>query len=206
MVSSIKSSKITIAFFLVITMICAPLSGCLDPNNEKLTADDLLINLNSNEEGQSGFFQNIEFQAKSAMSIYIPYLIEDEITGYVQNSTVIDLSKRDVVELSILVPPRAVSMIFFIGEENREYWPIRSQDESWSSWLIRGGAEEGVGNGIQRVSAENNNSYDSVNNSVTTGGPVISKSISIFIFSLETIGLLIVTALLVSLLINAIKS
>ena len=97
-------------------MICAPLSGCLDPDNEKLTADDLLINLNSNEEGQSGFFQNIEFQAKSAMSIYIPYLIEDEITGYVQNSTVIDLSKRDSLELSILVPPRAVSMIFFTSE------------------------------------------------------------------------------------------
>ena len=160
MISAIKSSKTTIAFFLVITMICAPLSGCLEPDNEKLTADKLVINLNSNGDGQSGFFHNIEFQSKSAMSIYIPYLIQDEITGYVQNSTVIDLSKGDSMELSILVPPRADSMIFFIGEKNREYWPIRSQDEAWGSWLIRGGAENGVGNGIQRVSADNNNSYD----------------------------------------------
>ena len=113
------------------------------------------------------------------MSIYIPYLIQDKITGYVQNSTVIDLSEGDSMELSILLPPRTDSMTFFIGEKNREYWPIRSQDESWNSWLIRGGAENGIGNGIQRISADNNNSYDSVNNSVITGGPVISKSILI---------------------------
>ena len=41
-------------------------------------------------------------------------------------------------------------MTFFIGEKNREYWPIRSQDESWN-FTIRGGAENGIGNGIQRI-------------------------------------------------------
>ncbi len=179
MISSMKSSKPTIAFLLVITILCAPLSGCLEPDDEKLSADKLVINVNSSEDGQSGFFQNIEFRSNFAMSIYIPYLIQDRVTGYVQNSTVIDLSKGDSMELSVLVSPRSDSMTFFIGEKNREYWPIRSQDESWSSWLIRGGAENGIGNGIQRISADNNNSYDSVNNSVITGGPVISKSISI---------------------------
>ena len=103
MISSMKSSKPSIAFLIVMTILCAPLSGCLEPDDGKLSADKLVINVNSGGDGQSGFFQNIEFRSKSAMSIYIPYLIQDKITGYVQNSTVIDLSEGDSMELSILL-------------------------------------------------------------------------------------------------------
>ena len=113
------------------------------------------------------------------MSIFIPYLIKDEVTGYVQNSTIFDLSSGETKELSILVPPRIESMIFMIGEEGRKYWPIRGDDESWNSWKDRGGNTGNSYNGIERVAADGNNSYDYVNNSINTGATVIFKSILI---------------------------
>mgnify|MGYP001210253141 FL=1 len=179
MVHSTNITKRPIALVLVITMICAPLSGCLEPDNENLTADSLLIKISDNDIAQGGFFQVFELESNSDLSVFIPYLIQDDLTGFTQNSTVIDLSKGNSVQISILVPPRVDSMLFFIGEENREFWPIRGQEESWGSWINRGGAEEEFSNGIQRIPAYENNSYDTVNNSIYSGGPVISKSIII---------------------------
>ena len=179
MFSKMNNSKPIIALLLVTTILGAPLSGCLEPNDENLNADSLLIEIIGNEIAQGGFFQDFEFRSTSDMSIFIPYLIKDEVTGYVQNSTIFDLSSGETKELSILVPPRIESMIFMIGEEGRKYWPIRGDDESWNSWKDRGGNTGNSYNGIERVTADGNNSYDYVNNSINTGGPVIFKSILI---------------------------
>ncbi len=179
MFSKMNNSKPIIALLLVTTILGAPLSGCLEPNDENLNADSLLIEIIGNEIAQGGFFQDFEFRSTSDMSIFIPYLIKDEVTGYVQNSTIFDLSSGETKELSILVPPRIESMIFMIGEEGRKYWPIRGDDESWNSWKDRGGNTGNSYNGIERVAADGNNSYDYVNNSINTGGPVIFKSILI---------------------------
>ncbi len=179
MFSKMNNSKPIIALLLVTTILGAPLSGCLEPNDENLNADSLLIEIIGNEIAQGGFFQDFEFRSTSDMSIFIPYLIKDEVTGYVQNSTIFDLSSGETKELSILVPPRIESMIFMIGEEGRKYWPIRGDDESWNSWKDRGGNTGNSYNGIERVAADGNNSYDYVNNSINTGGTVIFKSILI---------------------------
>lgn len=179
MFSKMNNSKPIIALLLVTTILGAPLSGCLEPNDENLNADSLLIEIIGNEIAQGGFFQDFKFRSTSDMSIFIPYLIKDEVTGYVQNSTIFDLSSGETKELSILVPPRIESMIFMIGEEGRKYWPIRGDDESWNSWKDRGGNTGNSYNGIERVAADGNNSYDYVNNSINTGATVIFKSILI---------------------------
>ena len=179
MFSKMNNSKPIIALLLVTTIMGAPLSGCLEPNDEDLSADSLLIEIIDNEIAQGGFFQDFKFRSTSDMSIFIPYLIKDEITGYIQNSTIFDLPSGETKELSILVPPRIESMIFMIGEEERKYWPIRGDDESWNSWKDRAGNTGNSNNGIERVTADGNNSHDYVNNSINTGGPVIFKSIFI---------------------------
>ena len=179
MFSKMNNSKPIIALLLVTTIMGAPLSGCLEPNDEELSADSLLIEIIDNEIAQGGFFQDFKFRSTSDMSIFIPYLIKDEITGYIQNSTIFDLPSGETKELSILVPPRIESMIFMIGEEERKYWPIRGDDESWNSWKDRAGNTGNSNNGVERVTADGNNSHDYVNNSINTGGPVIFKSIFI---------------------------
>ena len=179
MFSKMNNSKPIIALLLVTTIMGAPLSGCLEPNDEDLSADSLLIEIIDNEIAQGGFFQDFKFRSTSDMSIFIPYLIKDEITGYIQNSTIFDLPSGETKELSILVPPRIESMIFMIGEEERKYWPIRGDDESWNSWKDRAGNTGNSNNGVERVPADGNNSHDYVNNSINTGGPVIFKSIFI---------------------------
>jgi len=161
-----------IALFLVIIMISGPISGCINPDSSDLNVDDLMIDIPFVE---GGYFQDIELEASTKMSVFIPYLILDEETGFVQNSTVVDLVKNQVVSISILTPPRTSEMIFLIGEVNREYWPIRTQHESWSTWL-NSDYENSI-NGVYRVAAQNNSTYDTLIPSKITGDSVIIKSI-----------------------------
>ena len=57
-----NNSKPIIALLLVTTILGAPLSGCLEPNDENLNADSLLIEIIGNEIAQGGFFQDFEFR------------------------------------------------------------------------------------------------------------------------------------------------
>ena len=82
-----------IALFLVIIMLSGPISGCINPDSSDLNVDDLMIDIPFVE---GGYFQDIELKASTKMSVFIPYLILDEETGFVQNSTVVDLIKNQV--------------------------------------------------------------------------------------------------------------
>ena len=52
MFSKMNNSKPIIALLLVTTIMGAPLSGCLEPNDEDLSADSLLIEIIDNEIAQ----------------------------------------------------------------------------------------------------------------------------------------------------------
>ncbi|DAC62016.1 MAG TPA: hypothetical protein D7I04_05245, partial [Candidatus Poseidoniales archaeon] len=157
-------------------MLSAPLSGCFSSSDSNPSEGDLEVGITTLE---GGFFQNVELSASSSMSVFIPYLIIENSNDYVQNSTIINLEKGDSHTLSILAPPRTENMIFMIGELGRNFWPIRDQGESWMTWLERGGDRDNSNNGIERVPASGNNTYDTVNHSSKTGGSVIVKLISI---------------------------
>ena len=127
-------SRSGIALLLVAVMVSAPLSGCIFPEEESpANASSLSVNP---EVLEAGVFQQVELSAKAAMSVYVPYLVIDPATGFVQNSTVIDLSKGSSATLEILAPPRIGSVMLMVGDKGREHWPARDASESWMSWLM----------------------------------------------------------------------
>tara|TARA_B100000959_G_scaffold147803_1_gene155167 strand:+ start:5142 stop:6821 length:1680 start_codon:yes stop_codon:yes gene_type:complete len=166
-------------------MVSAPLGGCIFPEEER-PANSSSLSVNP-EVLEAGVFQQVELNAKAAISVYVPYLVIDPITGYVQNSTVIDLSSGSSVTLELLAPPRVDSVLLMVGEKGREHWPARDASESWMNWLMRGGDAGKDGNGVMRVAHDENSTLDTVNHSSERGGSVSTKTV----YSLrpETIGL-----------------
>ena len=77
------------AMFLVLLFCLAPLSGCLgESDDSSLKVDDATI---TPSQLIGGTFQGLTIAADSDMSAFIPYLILNPETGFVQNSTVIDI-------------------------------------------------------------------------------------------------------------------
>lgn len=163
------SARALPAVGMIMLMLLSSVSGCFWRGDDAAGPEDLTL---SAEGISAGFFQDVGFEAKASMSVFIPYLIMDPSTLFVQNSTVLDLSRGERLSVSILAPPRTETMLFMIGESGRQNWPIRNQEESWVSWLSRSGERGEAGNGIIRVAHGLNSTYDSVNHSSETGGAV----------------------------------
>ena len=168
-------SREVAAFSMVLILLLTPVGGCFSDSATAPTSSDLSIDA---EVQDAGFFIDMTFSASKSMSVYIPYLLIDPVTMFVQNSTVIDLDKGGSETISILAPPRTDMMLFMIGEEGRENWPVRQQNESWVSWLARGGEDGKFPDAITRVLGENS-TYDTVNATSDTGGEVAISTLSI---------------------------
>jgi len=150
------------------SMMLAPLAGCFGETGEdsRVGTGDVTI---TPETLIGGVFQGLTISADRDLSAYIPYLILNTDTQFVQNSTVLDLKAGESVQLTVLAPPRTDTAVILVGEYGRESWPIRSIDESWKTWWERGGFEAQSGQGVSRV-AGLNNSIDTVNTTVSNGG------------------------------------
>ena len=168
-------SREVAAFSMVLILLLTSVGGCFSDSATAPTSSDLSIDA---EVQDAGFFIDMTFRASKSMSVYIPYLLIDPVTMFVQNSTVIDLDKGGSETISILAPPRTDMMLFMIGEEGRENWPVRQQNESWVSWLARGGEDGKFPDAITRVLGENS-TYDTVNATSDTGGEVAISTLSI---------------------------
>ncbi len=169
-------SRESAAFSMVLLMLLTPLSGCFGGGDGAPGPQDLEVTAASDS---AGFFVDYTFEAEAAMSVFIPYLLKDPATMFVQNSTVIDLAKGDSETITLLTPPRTDSMLFMVGESGRENWPIRDQEESWATWLARGGSSGNVVDSIVRIPSGVNSTWDTVNASQDTGGPVGIKTVMI---------------------------
>jgi len=170
------SARALPAVGMIMLMLLSSVGGCFWRGDDAAGPEDLTL---SAEGISAGFFQDVGFEAKASMSVFIPYLIIDPSTLFVQNSTVLDLSRGERLSVSILAPPRTETMLFMIGESGRQNWPIRNQEESWVSWLSRSGERGEAGNGIIRVAHGLNSTYDSVNHSSETGGAVGIRTFNI---------------------------
>ena len=168
-------SRSGVALLLVTVMISAPLGGCLF-SEEESRADASSLSVLP-EVLEAGIFQPIELSSKAAMSVYIPYLVIDPETGYVQNSTVVDLSSGSSTTIQMLAPPRIEHVLLLVGEQGRENWPVRNGNESWMTWFMRGGELAKDGNGVERISSENS-TLDTMNHSTDNGGRVSVKTVS----------------------------
>ena len=160
------------AVLMVFVVLSAPLSGCFGNSDHGLTADDLEV---APGTLVSGVFQDVTLEAGQRMSVFVPYLVRDPITGFVQNSTVVDIDKGASFTLDLLAPPRVSVLVILVGEHGRVNWPVRDTNESWGSWLERGGAGGEGGLSVSRTSE--NSSLDFLNSSVDSGGSVLVKTL-----------------------------
>ena len=167
-------SRGSIALLLVVLMVSAPLSGCFGEEESEASASSLSI---TPKVLEAGVFQQVELSAKAGMSVFVPYLVIDPATGFVQNSTVVDLSSGSSITLEVLAPPRTDTMVLMVGAKGREHWPIRDSNESWMTWMMRDGDKGDAGNGIVRVAHGENSTLDTVNHSAQRGGGVSVKTV-----------------------------
>jgi hypothetical protein len=146
----------------------APLAGCFGTDSETGPLSGQLQV--TPEEWTGGVFQGVTFAANTDLSAFVPYLVINPSSGYVQNSTVIDLKAGQSVQITLLAPPRTDTAVVIVGEYGRQEWPIRDLNESWRTWVGDGGHDFADGNGILRMPQENS-SLDQVTNTSQTGGP-----------------------------------
>ncbi len=102
-----------VALSMVLMMASASASGCFGGDNNDIDSSDLSVDV---DVLASGFFQTVELRSSVKMSVYVPYLLLDPETGFVQNSTVIDIGKGSTVSLDVLVPPRSDGIYLLLGE------------------------------------------------------------------------------------------
>jgi hypothetical protein len=157
---------------MVFVILTAPLSGCFGENRREVTSDDLEVTPGTLI---SGVFQEVSMEAGQSMSVFVPYLVRDPVTGFIQNSTVVDIVKGASISLDLLSPPRVSLLVMLVGETGRDNWPVRAANESWGSWFERGGAAGEDGFGVSRVRA--NSSLDTLNSSEDAGGAVSVKTV-----------------------------
>lgn len=146
----------SVALGFVCLMLMAPLSGCF--GNE----EPGVVSLDSLEVSPTiwtgGIFQTITFEAQGDLSVFVPYLIKDPTTGYVFNSTVLDLEDGEIVEISVLAPPRTNNGVLLIGDSGSDVWPLRDTSESWKTWVDRNGfLDSGVA--VRYMQSSNNSSF-----------------------------------------------
>lgn len=129
--------KKTQAVMLFVLFISAGFSGCFGEDGEenmiRLKDVDITPKLLV-----GGVFQGLTIQAKNDVSAFIPYLVKDLETGFVYNSTVVDLKAGESIQLQILAPPRADSAVVLLGTYGRSMWPLRDANESWKTWYVSG--------------------------------------------------------------------
>ncbi|MDB2587977.1 M20/M25/M40 family metallo-hydrolase [Candidatus Poseidoniales archaeon] len=161
------------AMALMLIMVMAPLSGCFGENESggDVTIDDAAI---TPQVMTAGVFQGVTITAEQDLSAFVPYLIKDDMIGYVVNSTVVDLRAGEQVQLSMLAPPRADTGVILLGSYGRDNWPIRDANESWATWYAEDGHKTADGGAIERIPGEN----QSLNASMETGGSVAAYPLS----------------------------
>jgi hypothetical protein len=129
--------KKTQAVLLFVLFLTAGFSGCFGENE-----DENMIRLKDVDITPKmlvgGVFQGLTIQAKNDVSAFVPYLMKDMDTGFVYNSTVVDLKAGESVQLQVLAPPRADSAVILLGAYGRDTWPLREANESWKTWYVAG--------------------------------------------------------------------
>ena len=165
------------AYFLVLLMFMAPLSGCFgeDDGDGPTSLNDVVVTPSTLT---GGVFQGVTIQAKTDLAVYVPYLINNPDNGFIQNSTVVDLRAGESVLLSVLAPPRTDTALVMIGDYGREHWPVRTVDESWRTWYARDGHENDDNPGIMRVEGVNG-TLDTVLPSNKSGDDVIPLRLAV---------------------------
>ena len=167
-----RLGTIALAFLFLMPSI----AGCLE--NEKvnsISANDVVV---SPEVMIAGEFQPLVITAKRDLSVFIPNLVIDPLSNYVQNGTVLDMKAGDTKQLISLAPPRIDSAFVFLANYGTEKWRIRNTNESWDQWVGRNGMNE-EGMSVQRIEPTEGDSLYTLNSTKEKGSKGIPVRISV---------------------------
>lgn len=159
---------------MVAVMCLASLSGCFgeDGASEKLSEGSLKV---SPSVIPGGEWSVITLKAEAAMSVFVPYFIQDPGSMRAQNGTVFDLKDGESVSMNVLFPPRNSDIIFLIGDYGRENWPIRAPDVSWAAWA--NGARDNSASVVAVDNQDNGGEWRWIVPGNDSGGDVMIKSL-----------------------------
>ena len=162
------------AFLMVAVMCLASLSGCFgeDGASEKLSEGSLKV---SPSVIPGGEWSVITLKAEAAMSVFVPYFIQDPGSMRAQNGTVFDFKDGESVSMNVLFPPRNSDIIFLIGDYGRENWPIRAPDVSWAAWA--NGARDNSASVVAVDNQDNGGEWRWIVPGNDSGGDVMIKSL-----------------------------
>jgi len=175
-VSAIIQQKKILSVSIVALFLVLPIAGCLDNQTEdKVSTNDIII---SPEVMIAGEFQPLVITAKKDISVFIPNLVIDPISNYVQNGTVLDMKTGETKQLISLAPPRINSAFVFLAEYGNLNWAIRSPSESWESWVDRGGFNDKEWS-VTKVAPVEGASLYTLNRTQDKGANVVPVRISV---------------------------
>jgi len=167
-----RFDSVAIAFLFLMPA----LAGCLENEGTSgISADDITVNPGTMIAGE---FQPLVITAKKDLSVFIPNLVIDPMSNYVQNGTVLDMRIGETQQLISLAPPRIDSTFVFLSGYGTVNWPIRNSNESWDQWVNRNGMKED-GMAVTRVAPSEGTSLDSLNLTTNKGATVVPIRISV---------------------------
>ena len=167
-----RFDSVAIAFLFLMPA----LAGCLENEGTSgISADDITVNPGTMIAGE---FQPLVITAKKDLSVFIPNLVIDPVSNYVQNGTVLDMRIGETQQLISLAPPRIDSTFVFLSGYGTVNWPIRNSNESWDQWVNRNGMKED-GMAVTRVAPSEGTSLDSLNLTTNKGATVVPIRISV---------------------------
>ena len=167
-----RFDSVAIAFLFLMPA----LAGCLEnEGTDGISADDIAVNPGTMIAGE---FQPLVITAKKDLSVFIPNLVIDPVSNYVQNGTVLDMRIGETQQLISLAPPRIDSTFVFLSGYGTVNWPIRNSNESWDQWVNRNGMKED-GMAVTRVAPSEGTSLDSLNLTTNKGATVVPIRISV---------------------------
>ena len=167
-----RFDSVAIAFLFLMPA----LAGCLEnEGTDRISADDIAVNPGTMIAGE---FQPLVITAKKDLSVFIPNLVIDPVSNYVQNGTVLDMRIGETQQLISLAPPRIDSTFIFLSGYGTVNWPIRNSNESWDQWVNRNGMKED-GMAVTRVAPSEGTSLDSLNLTKNKGATVVPIRISV---------------------------
>ena len=167
-----RFDSVAIAFLFLMPA----LAGCLENEGTSgISADDITVNPGTMIAGE---FQPLVITAKKDLSVFIPNLVIDPMSNYVQNGTVLDMRIGETLQLISLAPPRIDSTFVFLSGYGTVNWPIRNSNESWDQWVNRNGMKED-GMAVTRVAPSEGTSLDSLNLTTNKGATVVPIRIAV---------------------------
>ena len=107
--------------------------------------------------------------AKRDVSVFIPHMVVDPASNYLQNGTILDMRTGETIQLTILAPPRIDTAFIFLSKYGTEVWPIRDPSESWNDWVERGGINQ-ESLAVSRVEPEEYASFYTLNSTEEKAG------------------------------------